>query len=134
MCDRGVLWKCNSEDAFSALHEKGTFLQAIRAHAGWPIDEYAALIVFTELVGNVARHSPGPVRITVLCDRERITIRVEDRCASFPLAPQLPCNSLSETGRGLFLVSRYATDLRIENATHGGKAVVATLRPKMVAV
>ena len=134
MCARGVLWQFDSTDALAALHQKRAFLEALQAHAGWPVDDYAALIVFTELVGNVARHAPGPVRIVLESDGETIAIRVQDSGAGFRFVPALPANVLSEGGRGLFLVAHYASSIRLERSGRTGTSVIATLRPTVAAV
>jgi anti-sigma regulatory factor (Ser/Thr protein kinase) len=134
MCARGVLWQFDSTDALAALHQKRAFLQALHAHAGWPVDDYAALVVFTELVGNVARHAPGPVRVVLECNGKMIAIRVQDRGAGFDFVPSLPADALNERGRGLFLVAHYATSVRLERSGRTGTSVIATLRPKVAVV
>src|SRR5579863_10607640 len=128
MCNLGEIWRYETEDASSALRAKNGFLATVRQHAGWNIDENAAAIVFTELVTNVVCHAPGPVRVTLECVGQGILLTVADNGPGFEFAPKLPADGCSENGRGLFVVSRYATDIGVSRSAAGGNKIVAKLR------
>ena len=68
MCLVGVLWRFEADEAIVAIGRRSQFVGTLRRHEGWAVDEYAASVVFSELVGNVATHSPGPIEITLECD------------------------------------------------------------------
>jgi anti-sigma regulatory factor (Ser/Thr protein kinase) len=126
MCRQGVLWRFKADQAIEAMNRRTQFVGTLRVHEGWHVDEYAASIVFSELVGNVAMHSPGPIDIKLECDNQDIVLEVTDRGAGFRFSPRLPNDVLSEGGRGLFLVSKYAAEVRLEDAAPG-TTVRATL-------
>jgi anti-sigma regulatory factor (Ser/Thr protein kinase) len=126
MCLEGVLWRFAADEALTAIGHRGRFVNSLRRHRGWAIDEYAASVVFSELVGNVAMHSPGPIEIVLECDNKNIVLNVTDRGSGFRFAPSLPPDVLSEGGRGLYLVSKYATNVELNDAGPG-TTVRATL-------
>jgi anti-sigma regulatory factor (Ser/Thr protein kinase) len=128
MTNRRVLWNYASDNAHDALNERKQFVQALRLHRPTLVDEIASSAVFCELITNVVRHSPGPIRISVYSeDGTDVFLRVEDDGTMFSLNPNLPQNVTDEGGRGLYIASHYARELRIENNPAGGKAMVAIL-------
>ena len=106
-------------------------MDTLRRHAGWSVDEYAASVVFSELVGNVATHSPGPIEIVLGMRQSRdIVLTVTDLRQRLSRLPRcFPNDLLSEGGRGLYLVSKYATDVKLDDA-RPGTTVRATLPRK----
>src|ERR1700733_7960723 len=131
MCRVGVLWRFAADEAIAAIGHRGRFVNTLRRHAGWAVDEYAASVVFSELVSNVATHSPGPIDIVLECDNQDIVLEVTDRGSGFRFTPKLPSDMLSEGGRGLYLVSKYATAVELVRAGPG-TTVRATLPRKSV--
>jgi anti-sigma regulatory factor (Ser/Thr protein kinase) len=129
MCREGVLWRFCADEALAAIGHRSRFVSSLRRHSGWAIDEYAASVVFSELVGNVATHSPGPIEIVLECNNRDIVLKVTDRGSGFRFAPALPPDVLSEGGRGLYLVSKYATNVELNDAGPG-TTVRATLPRK----
>jgi anti-sigma regulatory factor (Ser/Thr protein kinase) len=101
MCRVGVLWRFAADEAIIAIGHRRQFVGTLRSHQGWAVDEYAASVVFSELVGNVVTHSPGPIEIVLECDNQEIVLKVTDRGVGFRFSPSLPRNVLSEGGRGL---------------------------------
>jgi anti-sigma regulatory factor (Ser/Thr protein kinase) len=122
-----VLWNYQSEDAHSALNERKQFVHALRLHRQSSIDEVASSAIFCELITNVMRHSPGPIRISMYKQGADVLLRVEDDGTMFSLDPHLPENIADENGRGLFIASQYARQLRLESNPAGGKAIIAIL-------
>jgi len=81
-----------------------------------------AEIIFGELVSNVVRHAPGPIQITARSDRRgRMTLNVFDTGPAFKLAPALPALLLSESGRGLYVVSQLCSQLSSIRTEVGNK-------------
>ncbi len=130
MCAVGVLWSYKTQNASIALAEREHLLDVLRQHSGWSIDEVAARVVFTELVGNVIRHAPGPIDITLTCDGKSVLLNVGDTGPGFALNAKLPENMLMEGGRGLFIVSYFATQVQVEKNNTVGAKVVAKLPNK----
>ncbi len=130
MCAHGVLWSYRTQNAAVALAQREHLLAVVRQHAGWTVDEVAAHVVFTELVGNVIRHAPGPIDITLECDGTSVLLNVGDKGPGFAFNAKLPENVLTEGGRGLFIVSRFATQVQVEKNDSAGARVVAKLPNK----
>lgn len=131
MCNSGLLWKCESQNPLTALERHGAFLESIRQHAGWEVDEDAAAVIFLELVANVIKHSPGPIRASLNCNADQLALHVEDDGNLFALEPRLPPSALDEGGRGLFIAAQYASALRVEGRSGGGKITIAILPEKL---
>ncbi len=129
MCRVGVLWRFEADEAIIAIRHRSQFVGTLRGHEGWAVDEYAASVVYSELVGNVVTHSPGRIEIVLECDNEDIVLKVTDRGVGFRFSPALPRNVLSEGGRGLFLVAQFAAAVQLDDA-QPGTTVSATLARK----
>ncbi|MDP9024421.1 MAG: ATP-binding protein, partial [Candidatus Eremiobacteraeota bacterium] len=98
-----MVWEFEANRAEEALSTRPDFLLAVRRLAGEHVDEYTYAIVFSEVVGNVMRHAPGPIRLELYRQGEDLVLTVSDRGPGF-----LPCldepDLTSENGRGLFIV------------------------------
>jgi anti-sigma regulatory factor (Ser/Thr protein kinase) len=87
----------------------------------------AAELVVNELIGNVARHTPGPAKLVLEWQDDSAIVRVCDGGKPFtPPAQSEPVELFSEDGRGLFLVRTVARELRVE-WTGEGNCVSAVL-------
>jgi PAS domain S-box-containing protein len=88
-----------------------------------------AKLVLGELVGNVARHAPGPLQIVVDLSAATPVLHVVDEGRGFANRPALPADLLSESGRGLYIVSELTHEFTIARDQGGGthaRAVLAT--------
>ncbi len=130
MCTRGVLWSYETENAVEALAQRQDLMNVIQQHAGWDVDEAAAHVIYTELVGNVIRHAPGRVAVTLECDGKSVLLRVADDGPAFSFHPSLPKNTLQEGGRGLFIVATFAQALKVEKIPNEGAVVAVKLPTK----
>ena len=74
----------------------------------------AGEIVFGEIVGNVARYTPGPVDIALRRDGERLVLAALDRGPGFAWSTRIP-EATSESGRGLYLIEALAAASRLEH-------------------
>ncbi len=101
----------HTADAAAASNLRREFMAFLRARCTADSDYEGAEITFGELVANVARHAPGPIHIVVHSDsRGRVRIDVIDTGPGFTYVPTLPAMA-SESGRGLYLVSKLCTDV-----------------------
>lgn len=121
-------WAFDAENARAAHEARTEFIAYLRERRPEDADFAAAELVFGELVGNVVRHAPGPIEIQVDCTGARATLHVLDRGHGFVRDPSLPPDMLSESGRGLYIVSRLTQSLRIERIAGYGNHVAAELR------
>jgi anti-sigma regulatory factor (Ser/Thr protein kinase) len=91
----------------------------------------AAELIVNELLGNVARHTPGPAEVELEWDGDTAIVRVCDRGRPFQLRNgEGRIELLAEDGRGLFLTRSVALDLTVE-WTGDGNCVSATLPLKL---
>jgi serine phosphatase RsbU (regulator of sigma subunit)/anti-sigma regulatory factor (Ser/Thr protein kinase) len=116
-------WTLDARDAESAHRAK----RAILWHLGNTIRDEAQLasieLVLGELIGNVARHSPGIADVSIERIAGRTLLRVIDRGEPFTYKANGATDLLAESGRGLFLVRAIAQDLRVQ---HDGRGNVVT--------
>jgi serine phosphatase RsbU (regulator of sigma subunit)/anti-sigma regulatory factor (Ser/Thr protein kinase)/CHASE3 domain sensor protein len=91
----------------------------------------AVELIVNELLGNVARHTPGPAEVELEWNGETAIVRVSDRGRPFQLRNGAGrIELLAEDGRGLFLARSVALDLTVE-WTGDGNCVSATLPLKL---
>ncbi len=89
-------------------------------------------MIFSELVGNVVRHAPGPCEVVLDASGLYPVLSVLDRGLGFTHAPHLPADTLAETGRGLFIVRALAAEFGAFRRPDGGshaRAVIPVTRP-----
>ncbi|HEY8313845.1 MAG TPA: ATP-binding protein [Candidatus Baltobacteraceae bacterium] len=122
-----MIWNFDSHDASEALSVRQDFMTALRAQSRARIDVFAAELIFSELVGNVVRHAPGPIRVSLDFDGDDAVLEVHDEGPGFVLAPTLPASLDSEGGRGLFIVAELAKEIRVEMRNRDGVSVCAVL-------
>jgi anti-sigma regulatory factor (Ser/Thr protein kinase) len=104
------------------------FAAAFRDHGATFDDVAMAELVFGELVGNAVRYAPGPVDIIADWSGADPVLHVLDRGPGFRHISILPPDLLSESGRGLFIISALTQDFRVTKGAHGGSHARAVLR------
>jgi anti-sigma regulatory factor (Ser/Thr protein kinase) len=78
----------------------------------------AAELVLGELLSNAGRYTPGPVCVSIDWADEFARASVCDCGTGFAWSPTLP-PGFSERGRGLFIISAFARDIRVETDERG---------------
>jgi PAS domain S-box-containing protein len=110
-----ISWSFDAEDARAAQHARGEFLEQLKSEAEPESDFTAAEIVFGELVGNVVRHAPGSIDVTLEWDTNGNGIlHVIDRGPGFECVIPDEVDLLSESGRGLWLCNQFAKSIAVE--------------------
>ncbi len=106
-------WVFRADDARSAEDARAGFIAFLRTR-GVPDANYAAAeLVFGELVGNVVRHAPGPITVEVDWTAVDPVLHVIDRGPAYDVEASLPDDLMSESGRGLFLISVLGEDFSV---------------------
>jgi serine phosphatase RsbU (regulator of sigma subunit)/anti-sigma regulatory factor (Ser/Thr protein kinase) len=106
-------WVFRADDARSAEDARAGFIAFLRTR-GVPDANYAAAeLVFGELVGNVVRHAPGPITVEVDWSAIDPVLHVIDRGPAYDVEASLPADLMSESGRGLFLISVLGEDFSV---------------------
>ena len=118
-------WTVDVRSAAAARRAKRAFLWHLGEFASDGTDLYASELIFGELVGNVARHTPGRAEITLEMVGDNALLHVVDDGPPIVHAVSRP-EDLAEGGRGLLLVQSLARELTI-GRTLGGNQVTAEL-------
>ena len=105
---RSKRWSFDARDAMSAHGARSTFLAALHAEGDDVGDYIGSEVIFGELVGNVVRHAPGPIDVTLDWSESDPILHVIDRGPGFIREPKLPEDVLAESGRGLFIIDTLA--------------------------
>jgi signal transduction histidine kinase len=120
-------WAFDAENAQAAHDARTQFVAELRAHSEAGADVDAAELIFGELVGNVVRHAPGPIDVQVEWSGEYPVLHVTDRGKGFIRNPALPVDPLSESGRGLYIISLLGRNVRVERIPGYGSHVAVEL-------
>jgi len=86
-----------------------------------------AELVLGELAGNVVRHAPGAVEIVLDHNGGQVVLHVIDDGPGFERAPMLPIDVMSESGRGLFIVSQLTREFSVTKRHPRGSHARAVL-------
>lgn len=113
-------WSFSVDDPRAAADARQLFVEFLRSRIGDEPRIMRAELIFGELLGNVVRYAPGPVEINVFCNGHATQLHIIDSGPPFDLSNRLPNDSLSEVGRGLFIVQHIGKDLRVEQVPGGG--------------
>jgi anti-sigma regulatory factor (Ser/Thr protein kinase)/predicted ArsR family transcriptional regulator len=98
-----------------------------RHGAGSAEDVQAAELVTSELLANAYDHGAGPIWVTLDWTAAWPLLAVHDLGPTFELGSLLPPEQLAQRGRGLWLVSQFASELSTVAKRAGGKVVSARL-------
>ena len=146
---RRQAWYLHTGDAAGVPRLRREIMTYLAEHAMPGSDLTGTEVVISELLGNAVAHTPGPAWVHVEWDGEHPRLRVCDVGEGFcpvavngtaehmngtghqngtdSLQPELPPDPLSDTGRGLYLVSQLARELAVSRQRHGGTVVAAVL-------
>ncbi|MBD5655859.1 MAG: ATP-binding protein [Candidatus Eremiobacteraeota bacterium] len=120
-------WSFASTDAAASRAARKAFTAYLREQASPDSDILSAELTFGELVGNAARHAPGPVEVAVEWKNGRAALSVHDEGPGFQPTCTPPKDTFAESGRGLYIVARLASDLRVEDIARDGTRVSVVL-------
>jgi anti-sigma regulatory factor (Ser/Thr protein kinase) len=119
-------WVVDSSNLGGVSELRREITSYLRRHA----DEDARLgdceLVISELITNGARHTSGPVWVSIDWSAAQPTIRVADVGPGFDMRIELPAAD-SLGGRGLFIVNSIVDRLESFRRSAGGSVVMATL-------
>ncbi len=121
-------WQFEAADARAAYVMRNEFTHVLTGmcHAQ-PDDMATCSLIFAELIGNAVRHAPGSLSVSLEVQGNDVLLHVIDCGPGFTYAPSLPVDVWSEGGRGLFLVSALARDVKVEPVPGRGTHVCVAL-------
>lgn len=121
-------WYFQSSDVYSAHAARHTLMTFLRHFAENGADLFRTELILGEILSNTAEHAPGPVTVEIDWTNHRPIVTVFDSGPGLSLvAPALPSDTLTENGRGLFLISTLAADVHVEATPGGGTTMRVTL-------
>ena len=121
-----AVWEFASDDGRAARSARHAFVATLAARGFDETAQYAAELIFGELVGNVTRHAAGAVEVVCDLGAEPV-LHVLDRGPGFALTPHLPSDLLAERGRGLYLVWTLSEEFNVSRRRGGGAHARAVL-------
>jgi anti-sigma regulatory factor (Ser/Thr protein kinase) len=127
MGQRVMCWSFDTGNIAAVRRAKLAFTERLRESLTGE-DIAAAELVFMELIGNVVRHAPGCVEVWVEASASSFLLHVIDRGPGFRYSSKLPQNPLSESGRGLYLISMLTEEFHVSGVSGKGSHACAVLR------
>ena len=109
----GATWSFDANDVAASHAARDDFVTRFRSLGAGREAASTAEVVFGELVGNAARYTPGPIDVGLGGESESPVLDVVDRGPGFVWRGELPEDPLSESGRGLFLITTLARTLEV---------------------
>jgi anti-sigma regulatory factor (Ser/Thr protein kinase) len=121
-------WQFQAADVRSAYAMREDFFRSLLTLCE-PDDQQITTcgVIFAELIGNAVRHAPGPLSVSLERRHGELALHLIDNGPGFDYAPVLPNNIWSETGRGLYLISKLARGVEVERLPGLGSHVIVTL-------
>ncbi len=120
-------WSLDSSDSVAARRIRIAYATELERRGISQDNLNASELVFAELVGNVVRYASGAVDIALDWAGPSPVLHVLDRGPGFRYFPKLPNDLLSESGRGLFIVSSLAEEFVVTERAGGGSHARAIL-------
>lgn len=120
------VWQIDATDGERGRRLRTAVVRYLGEYADAASDFAGAELVVGELLGNVARHTPGAARLEVEWRNGAASLTVADVGPPFQARERLPTDEYQEHGRGLALISMFARDVVFER-TDSGNAVRLTL-------
>lgn len=121
-------WSFSTANAQAANDARADFVRFLQCRAENKGCIESAEVVFGELVGNVVRHAPGPVDVTLEWGEGSPVLHVIDRGTAFERRARLPDDLMDEGGRGLFIAQQLSTGIGVRHLAGYGNHVWAQLQ------
>ena len=122
-----MCWSLDANDALAARSARKGAAAALGELTNDPDIVGAAELIVGELLSNAARHADGHVCLEICAVDGFATISVHDTSPSFAVEIKRPLDEMSESGRGLFIVSKLAERIDVTPLTNIGKCVSVRL-------
>lgn len=122
------VWRFHSSSAHTAQASRREVMAYLRTMAANPENLFEVELVVGEIFANTVQHAPGLVEVRVDWFNENPVITVRDTGPGLEFfVGKLPDDSLSENGRGLFLVHTLACNVTLRARPGYGTELRAVL-------
>jgi anti-sigma regulatory factor (Ser/Thr protein kinase) len=116
-------WTIDAREEGAARRLKRALLWHLGENANGASDFGAVELIVGELLGNVARHTDGEAKVTLVYNDGTATLHVSDTGAPFQPRDEMP-DLYAEGGRGLSLVRSVSRDMKIDRVENGNRVSV----------
>jgi len=106
-------WTFESQDWSKARSVRRDLLERLEARARNGSDVKAAELILGELLANVAQHASGRLDVALEWRVGNAVLHLVDRGTDFAAGSPRDADSLTEYGRGLWLIQRLGAQLRV---------------------
>ncbi len=121
-------WQFAADDARTAYTLRHEYLHAIERLCDASDEDLSTCgLIFAELIGNVVRHAAGALSLSLQVHDGEIILHLIDKGPGFDYEPALPANVWAESGRGLYLISMLARNVKVERLPGLGSHIAVTL-------
>ncbi|HEV7178295.1 MAG TPA: SpoIIE family protein phosphatase [Candidatus Baltobacteraceae bacterium] len=121
---RSRSWSIDARAINSGRRVKRAMLWHLGEFTRPDTDLSAVELIYGELLGNVARHTPGHADVTLELEGYRAILHVADRGLPFAASNGFAPEDMAEGGRGLFLIRSLAHGVTIERTGDGNRVSV----------
>lgn len=121
-------WSFDSREQDAAYRARDQMLAFLAELCLAGSNLFDAKSVIGELIANVVEHAPGPVHSEIDWGGDHPVLRMRNASVGFTPRIALPADPMSEDGRGLYLVSALADDLRVASHFDGDTEISVRLR------
>jgi PAS domain S-box-containing protein len=123
LCTR---WSFAIADTAAASCARRGISNALEQLGAAPRQVTDAELIFVELLSNVMKHAQGDAEV-ILDLGEAPALNVIDNGPGFTFHAGLPHDDMTESGRGLYIISKLARDLNVVPRANGGSHARAVL-------
>jgi PAS domain S-box-containing protein len=117
-------WTFHSSDAYSAQTSRHELMNFLRAFVASEDDLFRSELILGEVLANTVEHAPGLVDIEIDWSGMYPIVTIADTGPGLSrFAPELPQDTLSENGRGLFLIYKLAVAVHLEPSADRGTRI-----------
>jgi anti-sigma regulatory factor (Ser/Thr protein kinase) len=121
-------WSFHSSDAYSAHTSRHELMSFIHRFITSEDELFRTELIIGEILANTVEHAPGLVNVEIDWSGIHPVLTVLDTGPGLlRFSRSLPEDSLTEDGRGLFLIETLARDVRVESAPGQGTKMMVTL-------
>jgi PAS domain S-box-containing protein len=127
--DPRAVWRFHSSDPITAQRSRRSIagrLEAMSAPDALALSD--SELIVGELLANTVEHAPGLVEVELEVEGSEIVLRVSDSGPGLASGSHaLPAETLSEGGRGLYLIGLLSREMTIGRTSRGGTLVRVVL-------
>ena len=123
-------WEFDPSSPHAAEQVRSDLRRALETYARTDALESLDMI-YAELVSNAIRHAPGTIEMRFECTEigGEVVLHLLDRGPGYRANSHLPADVMSETGRGLFIISMFCDRFAVKRRSGGGSHTRIWFKP-----